>query len=138
MTKVVVTAKSEAEVKYLRATCGVRYWEDATVNGKEDTDGTLIPLRDGDTWKVTINLATGIIEGWPEGTTAEIHYKVCDEGIYELLDAERNVVMQHDGYVINMMCPEGRGYGDYVIMNIDGDGRIDNWLVDTRDIEEAQ
>ena len=80
MAKVVVTTKSEAEVKYLRATCGVRYWEDATVNGKEDTDGTLIPLRDGDTWKVTIDLATGIIEGWPEGTTAKIHYKVCDEG----------------------------------------------------------
>lgn len=26
------------EVKYLRARCGVRYWEDATVNGEEDTD----------------------------------------------------------------------------------------------------
>lgn len=34
-------------VKYLRARCGVRYWEDGEVNGVEDTDGSRIPCRQG-------------------------------------------------------------------------------------------
>jgi hypothetical protein len=35
---------------YIEVSAGVRYWEDATVNGTEDADGTLIPARKGDTW----------------------------------------------------------------------------------------
>jgi len=31
---------------HLKVKCGARYWEDATVNGVEDTEGLLIPLRD--------------------------------------------------------------------------------------------
>ena len=38
-----VATTTRVPVKYLRAECGVRYWEDATVNGVEDTDGKLIP-----------------------------------------------------------------------------------------------
>jgi hypothetical protein len=34
-------------VKFLRARCGVRYWEDGTVNGEEDADGSRIPCREG-------------------------------------------------------------------------------------------
>lgn len=117
------------QVSFVRASCHVRYWEDATVNGAKDTKGKLIPLRVGDCWRPTIELATGIVEGWPSGTTASIHYKVCDEGSYELLDAERNVVASKDGYVPAIMCPGGDGYGDYVIMSIGPDGKIKDWKV---------
>lgn len=37
--KITIKVKKEFEVKYLKAKCGVRYWEDATVNGEEDKDG---------------------------------------------------------------------------------------------------
>lgn len=136
---------SSVPVKYLRARCGVRYWEDATVNGEQDVDGSRIPLREGTAadndnlgggnWRPTIDLDTGKIEGWPEGTIASIHYKVCDDGDYELLDADRNVVKAIDGYVPSLMCPEGEGYGDYVIMEIAGDGTIANWRSDLSEFE---
>ena len=133
-------------VQYIRARCGVRYWEDATVNGERDEDGSRIPCREGTAadndslgggnWCPTIDLDTGIIEGWPAGTTASIHYKCCDDGDYELLDAARNVVKAIDGYVPTIMCPEGKGYGDYVIMEIDGTGKIAKWKADLSAFEK--
>ena len=125
-----VTTKVKKQVRYLKAECGVRYWEDARVNGVEDTEGTLIPCREGDAWSPVIDLQTGKIENWPEGTVASIHYKVCDDGAYELRDPDGEVIKRITGYVIKMMCPEGNGYGDYVVMEINGDGTIQNWRVD--------
>lgn len=124
------------EVKYLLAECGVRYWEDGVVNGTEDTDGELIPLRVKDAWSPTIDLETGVIQDWPDGTTASLHYKVCDAGIYKLLDAEKNVVREIDGYVPDMLSPGGSGYGDYIIMDIGPDGKIENWSVDLEPFQE--
>lgn len=122
---------------YLRARCGVRYWEDATVNGEADDDGSRIPCRDGTAedndehgggdWTPTIVLATGQIERWSLGTTASVHYKICDDGEYELLDSDRRVIARKEGYVPKIMSPGGRGYGDYVIMNVGPDGRIAGW-----------
>lgn len=120
----------EAEVKFLRATCGRCYWEDAKVNGVQDDDGTLIPCRVGDTWAPLIDVDAGVIQAWPAGTTADIHYKVCDEGVYELLDASMTVLVKRDGYVPGVMCPNENGYGDYVIMTVGEDGRIANWHPD--------
>lgn len=112
------------EVKYLSVACGVRYWEDATVNGVEDEDGSLIPFRQGGDWAPLIDVDEGKVVDWPEGTTASIHYKVCDDGAYSLLDKDKNAIKTIEGYVPNCMCPEEAGYGDYVIMEIDGSGKI--------------
>lgn len=140
-----VKATTHVPVVYLRAECGVRYWEDATVNGVQDDDGSRIPCRQdtaadnnslgGGTWMPLIKLETGKIVDWPQGTTADIHYKVCDAGLYELLDAEGNVVKQIYGYVPDIMCPEGEGYGDYVIMKVGPDGQINNWKVNLKEFE---
>ena len=134
------------DVKYLRARCGVRYWEDATVNGERDNDGSRIPCREGTAedndglgggeWCPVIDLGTGRIEGWPEGTAASVHYKVCDQGTYDLLDERRAVVKSIDGYVPRMMCPGDNGCGDYVIMNIGPDGVIEHWRVDLAAFED--
>jgi hypothetical protein len=124
---VTVVTKKTVPVKYLQAECGVRYWEDAKVNGAEDAEGKLIPCRKGDNWAPLIELDTGKIQDWPEGTTANVHYKVCDDGRYHLLDTTMKTVASIDGYVPTMLCPEGGGYGDYVIMEIDADGSIANW-----------
>ncbi len=126
------------DVTHIRAECGVRYWEDATVNGVEDADGLLIPHRKGDTWDITVSLEHGIIENWPEGTTASVHYKVCDDGRYSLLDADGAEICAFCGYVPKIMCPADSGYGDYVIMEIDAHGRIADWHPDISPFSEAE
>lgn len=129
----------EKEVKYLKAECGVRYWEDAEVNGvEEDDDNPAMPFKTRDEWCPVIDLETGVIRDWPTGTTASTHYKVCDAGRYSLLDADMAEVISIDGYVPKTMCPGGSGYGDYVIMEIGPDGKIEGWDPDLSEFEEAK
>lgn len=132
---VTFTTKQSVPVRYLQAECGVRYWEDATVNGVEDADGTLIPCRDGDSWSPLIDLETGKIENWRQGVTASIHYKVCDDGVYMLLNEAKEEVHRIDGYVPEMLSPKDNGFGDYVIMDVDADGMIQGWKADLRAFE---
>lgn len=127
MHQIDIVETRRVEVTHLKAECGVRYWEDATVDGVEDADGALIPCRVGGTWAPVIELATGRIKDWPEGKAAKLHYKVCDDGRYALLDASGAEVVAIDGYVPKLMCPGGSGYGDYVIMTIDASGQIEGW-----------
>jgi len=123
--------KNLKNVKYLNACCGVRYWEDATVNGVEDKDGTLIPCKENIMWCPLIDIEKGQIIEWPIGTVASIHYKVCDDGSYTLFDKDMNIVaVRNNDYVPGIMCPGGDGFGDYVIMEIDENGFIADWEVD--------
>ena len=117
------------QATHLDVEAEVRYWEDAKVNGVEDSDGTLIPGRDGDLWKVRINLADGRIEGWPDDITAKIHYKVCDAGEYWLSRPDgRRVAKWKGDYVPSpFLCHGDNGYGDYIIMTVAGGGAILNY-----------
>lgn len=119
----------------LKVEVGVRYWEDASVNGVEDEDGNLIPFRSGDTWSPVIDIDSGTVRDWPAGTAAQIHYKVCDAGVYTLLGEGGEVLKRLDGYVPSIMSPGGSGYGDYIIMHIGEDGKIANWRVDLSSFE---
>lgn len=121
---------AKIEVKFLRVDAGVRYWEDARVNGVHDEHGEMIPFRVGDRWQPTIEIESGVVINWPAGTTADVHYKVCDDGIYTLLDSNGMQVCMQDGYVPSILSPDGDGYGDYIIMQIDGNGKIAHWRVD--------
>ena len=113
---------------YLIISARVRYWEDATVNGVEDADGSLIPLRFGDEWEPEIHIDSGVIKGWPEGVEANIHYKVCDAGTYWLEDHEGVRRWKYQGdYVPDILSPSGEGYGDYIIMKVFSDGSIEKW-----------
>lgn len=125
-----IIRKETVTVKYLRAVCGVRYWEDARVNGEEDTDGDKIPCRSGDTWSILIDIEKGQILSWPTHipVTAHVHYKVCDNGVYALLDKDFKEVVKKEGYVPRMLGPNG--YGDYVVMDIDAHGSIAGWEAD--------
>jgi len=125
--KATTTVKEVIEVKTLRVSAGVRYWEDATVNDVEDEEGNLIPCREGDCWCPIIDIDSGIITNWVKGITADIHYKVCDDGKYELLDESGKVVATRNGYVPSVMCPKENGYGDYIIMDVDEHGKIADW-----------
>lgn len=136
--KIKLKIEREYEVKYLQVRAGVRYWEDSVVNNQLDEEGTLIPLRDGDNWCPTIEVDTGHILNWPVGTTATIHYKVCDDGEYILLDEWSNTILIHEGYVRDCMCPKDNGYGDYIIMDIDENGFIEGWEADFSDFIEDE
>lgn len=133
-----ITETRTVNVKMLKVEAGVRYWEDGKINGVEDEDGTLIPFRSGDAWRPMIDIDTGMIIEWPAGTTAELHYKVCDEGIYTLIGDDGAEITSKEGYVPAIMSPGGRGYGDYIIMTIGEDGKIAGWNVDLSDFEVGE
>lgn len=127
------------DVFFLKAEMQVRYWEDGIINGVEDTDDDpKIPLRKGDMWLLEIHLHDGSIRDWPVGTMAKVHYKVCDAGVYHLLDADRQVVITKAGYVPSMLAPQGGGYGDYVILDIGPDGIIKGWKASLSYFEEEE
>lgn len=118
----------------------VRYWEDSKINGVEDTEnGDNMPCKQGDLWCPEINIETGIIENWEIGKSASIHFKVVDCCGWELVDLNGNVIKsQEDGYVPNSLSPAERGYGDYIIMNIDEKGQIGKWRFDISDFDEGE
>lgn len=113
----------------------VRYWEDGVINGvMDDDDCPNMPCAvkgdEGYCWMPIIDIETGQIRNWREGTTAEIHYKVCDEFECRIIDekgGERCLIKDYEGYVPDFMSPKDRGYGDYIIMDIDENGYIQDW-----------
>lgn len=76
--KITISKPTEFEAVYLKVDAGVRYWEDAEVNGVSDSENP-------------------------------------------------PTIVEHEGYVPSIMCPEDEGYGDYIIMNIDKNGFIQGW-----------
>lgn len=143
--KIEIKKVVELEAKYLKVDAGVRYWEDTSVNGVDDTDcdetedSPTIPCAEfiGDQnsalsgkdwrWRPIIDIETGQIINWEEGTVAHVHYKVCDDFSCEILDKESNPICSYDGYVPDIMCPSDDGFGDYIIMSINEEGFIDGW-----------
>lgn len=127
--KVRLKIEKEYEIKTLKVKAGVRYWEDATINGIEDTEnGDNIPCKVGDMWCPEINIETGKILNWIPGIKANIHYKVCDSLGYEIIDDNDEILLSaDDGYVPSTLSPAGNGYGDYIKMKIDEFGNIKGW-----------
>ena len=114
--------------EFLEVAAAVRYWEDATVNGQKDEEGSLIPCREDDVWRPVIELSTGCIEDWPDGVEARIHYKICDAGEYWLADLSGNRLFKwKDDYVPRFLGIEDDGFGDYIIFNVSCYGKIENW-----------
>lgn len=129
--KAIIKIEKEVEIKTIEVAAKARYWEDAKINGQSTEKGDLVPFKKGDLWCPIIDIDTGIIKNWPQGTTAKIHFKVCDCGSYYLKDEQGNTVLSiEDDYVPKIMCPKENGYGDYIIMDINENGKIQNWKPD--------
>lgn len=126
------------KIKTLLVKAKVRYWEDSVINGvSDDENGTLAPCKIDNLWCPEIDVETGIIINWEKGKTAEIHYKVCDCCGFELKDKLGNILhSEEDGYVPDSLCPKEKGYGDYIIMDIDSDGKIAGWDFNLNDFTE--
>lgn len=117
--------------KFLIVEAGVRYWDDAVVNGEQDTeDGDLIPFNDKGIWRPIIRLQDGQILNWPEGVTADIHYKVCDSGEYFLSEDSVTKNWKWKGHYVpnRLLCVGDNGYGDYIIFKVGQDGKIIDWV----------
>lgn len=136
--KTTIKVEKEIEINILIVKAGVRYWEDAEVNGTPDIDGNLIPCRDGDLWCPVIDINKGNVVNWEEGKRVEIHFKVCDTGSYYLMDKENGTIFLkiENDYVPSILCPNENGYGDYIIMDIDENGNIQNWKPDISDFNQ--
>lgn len=143
--KLTIKKPIDFEAKYLKVDAGVRYWNDARVNGVEDTDceetvgAPTVPCAEyvgerssvlcGSSWRwrPVIDIDSGKIINWKQGVTADIHYKVCDDGVYTVTDQEGNEIVSLEDYVPEIMCPADEGYGDYIIMYVDENGIIEGW-----------
>ena len=138
--KAKIQVVKEGDLKLLIVKAGVRYWEDTEVNGESDTEnGDNIPCKEGSLWSPHIDIETGKIINWEKGKRAEVHYKVCDCLGYEIQDEKGEIVLSaKDGYVPSTLCPKDNGYGDYIIMDIDEDGQIEDWEFDISDFENTE
>ena len=110
------------------------YIEDGTVNGEDDSADKMLmpflirtPREDEGVWKIKIDIPSGRIRDWPQGTKAFAQYKCSDTGNYTVMDEAGEEVVSRDGYVPGCLDTIERGYGDYLILKIDGDGLIQNW-----------
>lgn len=132
--KLTLKVEKEFEAKFLQVEAGVRYWEDATVNGLDDEEGNLIPCRKGDKWCPIIEIDTGKIINWEIGKAAEIHYKVCDDGKYIILDENKDHIKTLEDYVISDLTDDS----DYIILNVSKDGIIEDWNPTLEDFQQEE
>lgn len=148
--KIKVIMPTEVEVSYVNCYLFVRYWEDSDVSkdGSEFSevymDGSNLPqsmmldyspeitsykgFENDKCFYMQINPDTGQIMNWEKGYAMKVHWKVVDQGVYEYVDNNGNVIKRFDcDYVPDYLAIEDSGFGDYVIMNIDSNGYIHNW-----------
>lgn len=151
--------KKEHDLKKIEVYAGVRYWIDcdySTDNGKtwvncnelDDTDeeserikgltpnvekhnGETYKYLEGDYLHLTIDIDEGKVVNWPKGFCLRTNYKICDDGLYQIIDDKGEVVWDsvESGYyyVPDFLELEDEGFGDYMYINIDGEGNIEHW-----------
>lgn len=130
----------ETDVRYAKCMIGARYFQDACINGAfDDSENPQMPFIenvDGQKmWCPLIDLDNGLIVGWPKGVTAKTHYKSCDDNYIELLNADNEKIFEYCGYVPDFLDPYKDGYGDYVILVIDENGKISDFNPTFKDME---
>lgn len=128
-------SKETAKRDIIRIEAGVRYAEDAEVNGiAEDEENPRMPFlerdsQDGDGWRwnIDIDIATGEVIGWRENfgdIRAQTFYKVCD------CCRVKYDGMEQEDYVPDFLAIDGEGFGDYIYLTIGCDGTIKGWKPD--------
>jgi len=113
------------EKTILEVQANVRYLEDTLLNNKQDLGGDITGMN-GNNWDIFIDVEDGKILNWKQGDEARVHYKVCDMGKYFItINSKR---LQYDGYYVpDILAIEDEGYGDYIIIDIDKNGYINNF-----------
>ena len=81
-------------------------------------------------WCPVIDVNEGKVLDWPEGFILKTHFKVCDQGVYVYSnydETQQIVSADCDEYYVPGWFNMTNGYGDYLIMTINGDGTIQDW-----------
>lgn len=123
------------EVKYIHVMGEPRYLEDCFYNFEADEEGNVPILNENKLLDFKIDVHSGHIVDWKNGNVARVHYKVCDQCNYLLLNENGDVLfsLNENGlwYVPEFLDFEKESYGDYLIMNIDNKGFIQEFNKDT-------
>lgn len=139
-----VTYRIKQNIKYILCSVNVLNWADGKINGKIDDfpnsqEKPFMPLavKEGDNWiwKPLIDIDEGKIVDWPNDIKATIYYEIKDVHIklydYDMHpvtwydDLTREMVNEYVGYVPSILDCGGNSYSDYLVMNIDENGKID-------------
>jgi hypothetical protein len=116
--KTTVMKPVEIEIKSVRIIAHVDH-------GDEDMPYDF-PFRNGDSFSIIVGIDSGKIVNWPQGQAANVYLKVVDRGSYFLLDAfDNEVAAIESDYVPHGVVPGE--YGDYLDLQINGDGVVTNW-----------
>ena len=82
-------------------------------------------------WCPVIDVNEGKVQDWTPGFVLKTGFKVCDQGVYVYsnYDETQQIVSTDcdEYYVPNWLDNDGDGYGDYLLIQINGDGTIENW-----------
>lgn len=114
--KITISKPTEITAAAIRCRVPIRY-DLEEVGLAPDTYGL-----DGKVLTWTLDLATRKVRDWPEGRIASAYIKVVDEGSYDLLDGEGNVIAsRHQELVPD--CVPGE-FGDYFAVEVAEDGSI--------------
>lgn len=101
---------------------------DVPVNGGDEEMPFDFPGRVGNYWAVLVDIATGQIAQWPQGTPAcHLYMKVVDTGCYALYSADSDIPLAD---LDEEPVPHGvipGEYGDYIDLHIDENGVVTNW-----------
>ncbi len=114
-------------------------WTNTLVNGIRDTaNGNNIPCRKEDLWCPMIEIDTGKIVNWKQGTTAYVHYRLPDGVGYDIMDENVDLVVEHHSASVpkTLHCTKNDWYGDTIIMDIDEDGVIKDWKFNVSDFAD--
>lgn len=147
----------EVEMDKVIVNAGVRYWNDCKYskdngqtwrNGSKEKDTkevsedfrNNIPFVEKENigynenyyWNLIIDIDTGKVENWPKDYCISTWFKVCDDGLYQIVDKDGDVIWDSIGtenyYVPEFLEIGDNGYGDYIYIDIDGNGYIKDWI----------
>lgn len=127
----------ETQSRYIHIS--IPYYEDDYTYSFEDSDDIDRPLplvTEDEKWEVTIDLKEHTLLEWkPEYGFCHVFAKVRDEGIYTLLNKDKDIICRLKGYVPNKVVPPKDGYDDYIGFDIEENGSVIGWY-DTYDFSD--
>jgi hypothetical protein len=85
-------------------------------------------------WCPIIDVDEGIITNWDINESVYVFLKVCDEFECTIKDVNGEIIGTYEGYVPDFMSIEDYGYGDYIDLVIESNGKIRGWNIKPTDI----
>lgn len=132
--KTVLKVEKIFDLKKLDIEARVINFDGTIINGVVCVDCNQIPCIFEDFWNPSISIDDGIIPNWTKGVEAKINLFLGKKCSWWILDSHLEVILErYDDYVPNCLSD---GDNNYLVMNIDKDGKIENWKFNIDDFTE--